>query len=118
APAKQKAVESIGGSPTRPLGMSAHELFLMDQAAETYTLQIIAASRKDALLKYMSAQANKNELYLYQGLREGRAWFVVVTGIFTTRQEALQAVNDLPQEQKNGGPWPRQLSSIQSEIAA
>lgn len=118
APANSPVRDMAGkAAPGRPLGMSAHELFLMDQSPETYTLQIIAASRKDALQKYMSAQANKNDLYLYQGLREGKAWFVVVTGIFTTRQEALQAVNDLPPEQKKGGPWPRQLSSIQSEIA-
>lgn len=101
-----------------PKGMTADELYLMDQAPDTFTLQIIAASRKDALVTYMDKQANKNDLYLYQALREGKVWFVVVTGIFTSRQEALQAVDGLPDNQKKGGPWPRQLSIIHGEIAA
>lgn len=105
-------------SPPTPSGMTADELFLMDQPPETYTLQIIAASRKDALVKYMSSQTNREDLHLYQALREGRAWFVVVTGIFASREEAQQAVAGLPEEQKKAGPWPRQLSDVQSEIAA
>lgn len=108
----------IPATPPTPSGMTANELFLMDQSPDTYTLQIIAASRKDALIKYISAQANKNELYLYQGLREGKAWFVVVTGIFTSRQEAQAAIQGLPSDQRKGGPWPRQLKDIQYEIAA
>lgn len=115
-PAKIEGVEKKQTPPT-PSGMTADELFLLDQPPETYTLQVIAASRKDALLSYISEQKNRDDLYLYQSLREGRAWFVVVTGIFTSREEAQQAVSGLPDKQKKAGPWPRQLSDVQREIA-
>lgn len=116
-PDKMTKDSSTRPTPPTPSGMTANELFLMDQPPETFTLQVIAASRKDALQSYMAAQKNRDDLYMYQSLREGRAWFIVVTGVFASREDAQLAVAGLPEEQKKAGPWPRQLSDVQREIA-
>ncbi len=110
--------ENMPKSVEPPKDFTPDELFLMDQSPQMYTLQIIAASRKDALIQFMDEQENKNDLFLYLGRREGKAWYVVVTGIFTSRQAAQEAISSLPLNQKKTGPWPRSLSDIQQEIAA
>ena len=106
------------GSPSLPKSLSSDELFLMDQSPESFTLQIIAASRKEALEEYISQQANRSDLFLYRGLREGKSWYVVVTGVYGSRQQAQSAIEKLPLKQKNAGPWPRKLETIQKELAA
>lgn len=91
---------------------------LMDQPSTYYTLQVLAASKKESLQDYIDRQPNKKDLYLYEGVREGKSWFVVVCGVYPSSKEAQKARDRLPEEQKKAGPWPRSLKSIQQEIAA
>ncbi len=92
------------------------EVFLMAQNAEFYTLQVIAASKKASLDAYVARQANRESLYMYRGTREGKSWYVVVQGVYSSRESALKARSTLPSEQFKAGPWPRKLSAIQEEI--
>lgn len=94
------------------------ERLLMDHSPDAYTLQIIAASNLKSLESYLEKQSNKGSLMLYQGNREGKAWYIVVAGIFENRRLAQQAISSLPEGQKNAGPWPKNLRTIQSEIAS
>ncbi|MFL0801500.1 MAG: AAA family ATPase [Agarilytica sp.] len=92
------------------------EVFLMAQNSDFYTLQVIAASKKASLEAYVARQANRNSLYMYRGTREAKSWYVVVQGVYSTRESALKARASLPSEQYKAGPWPRKLSAIQEEI--
>lgn len=93
------------------------EDFLLAQKGGAYTLQVLAASQKEALIQFVNRQPNRSNLKIYQGLREGRRLYVVVAGVFPTRKAALDAIIDLPLTQRQAGPWPRQLESIQRDIA-
>ena len=53
---------------------------------------------------------------MYRGEREGKRWYVVVVGVYSTRSEALKGMAELPEEQLKAGPWPRKLKDIQQEI--
>jgi len=97
-------------------GLTESEVFLMAQNAEFYTLQVIAASKKELLERYISRQINQDTLKMYRGTREGKSWFVVVQGVYSTREVAFNALKLLPQEQVKAGSWPRKFSSIQEEI--
>ncbi len=92
------------------------EVFLMAQNSEFYTLQVIAASKKASLDAYVARQANRDSLYMYRGTREGKSWYVVVQGVYSSRESALKARSSLPGEQFKAGPWPRKLLAIQEEI--
>lgn len=96
--------------------LSDSEAFLMQQSSEYYVLQVIAASNKSSLDAYLARQVNKDSLRMYRGTREGKSWFVIVQGVYRTRDLALNARKTLPSEQANAGPWPRKLSSIKEEI--
>lgn len=90
----------------------------MAQNPSFYTLQVVATSKKSSLEAYISRQSNKGSLYMYRGKREGKSWYVVVQGVYSSRDSALIGRHSLPKEQAKAGPWPRILSSIQEEIEA
>ncbi len=92
------------------------EVFLMAQNSDFYTLQVIAASKKASLDAYVARQANRDSLYMYRGTREGKSWYVVVQGVYSSRESSLKARSSLPSEQFKAGPWPRKLSAVQEEI--
>ncbi len=98
--------------------MSADAVLLMEQPETYYTLQVLAASKKESLQNYIDRQANKADLYLYRSLREGRRLYVVVAGVYPSKEMALEARKTLPPEQRKAGPWPRILKGVQQEIAA
>ena len=58
----------------------------------------------------------KKDLLLFKSLRQGKDWFVVVTGRFPTSAKARQAVQNLPAAQSKASPWPREIKVIQQEI--
>ncbi|WP_045857380.1 SPOR domain-containing protein [Teredinibacter purpureus] len=94
------------------------EAFLMSQPNSDYALQVLAASKHYSLQSYMERQENRANLYLYQSYREGKRLYVVLAGVYTSRQAALRAREHLPEEQRNAGPWPRSLKDIKQEISA
>ncbi len=96
--------------------LSDSEAFLMGQDSEHYVLQVIAASNESSLNDYILRQTNKDSLRMYRGTREGKSWFVIVQGVYKTRNMALDARENLPNEQAKAGPWPRKISSIKEEI--
>lgn len=95
---------------------SRDETFLLNQNPTSFTLQVMAASKREPLEDFVNKQQNRDSLFLYQGQRGGKAWFIVTAGIYPNREAATAAIANLPSEQKKGGPWPRQLQNIQGEI--
>lgn len=96
--------------------LSTMEAKLMAAPPEQYTLQVIAASSKPALEEFINRQANRDQLLLYRGEREGKRWYIVVAGLYNNRKAALAAINTLPPAQKSAGPWPKRIETIQEEI--
>ncbi len=83
-----------------------------------YTIQLLGVSNYKAALDYVAAQANKKELLIFKSKRQGKDWFVVITGRFATNAQARQAIAQLPSAQRDAGPWPRDIKTIQQEIRA
>lgn len=103
--------------PVRPAG-SAQERNLLSWKPNEYTIQLLGVSSQKAALDYMAAQPNKKELLMFKSKRAGKDWFVVVTGRFISSAQARQAIAKLPSAQREAGPWPRDLKTIQAEIKA
>lgn len=111
-------LESVGLEVSNAIVWTEPEVFLMAQNPSFYTLQVVATSKKSSLEAYISRQSNEGTLYMYRGKREGKSWYVVVQGVYSSRDSALKGRYSLPKEQSKAGPWPRILSSIQEEIEA
>ena len=103
--------------PARPaVSGSTQERNILNWKPNEYTIQLLGVSNQKAALDFIAAQPNKKDLLVFKSKRAGKDWFVVITGRFASSGQARQAIATLPSEQRDAGPWPRDLKTIQSEI--
>ena len=85
---------------------------LLDLPKSFWTVQLIALSNKDTLEKY----ANSSSLVGLSGARvasNGKLLYVLLLGIYESKELALQAVASLPnKEAMKPAPWTRSLDSL------
>jgi len=55
-------------------------------------------------------------VYSYQTKRNGKPWFVAVTGPYPDKNAARSAIGRLPKTLRDNNPWLRSLVSVQSDI--
>jgi DamX protein len=97
-------------------GLSDQEKTILAWDASEFTLQLVGLSSEKSARDFIAAQPNNKDLLLFKSLRQGKDWFVVVTGRFPTSAKARQAAQHLPSAQSQSSPWPREVKVIQSEI--
>jgi len=107
------AVKSIS---TAAIGASSQERTILAWKSSEYTIQLLGVSSEKAALDFVAAQTNKKDLLVFKSKRQGRDWFVVITGRYASSAQARQAITRLPDVQRDAGPWPRDVKTIQSEI--
>jgi DamX protein len=76
----------------------------------------LGVSNQNAARDFIAAQSNKSDLLMFKSRRQGKDWFVVITGRFASSAQARQAIAKLPAAQRDAGPWPRDVKTIQAEI--
>lgn len=109
--------ENVGdGLPKASTAYSAQEKTILSWNESEFTLQIVGLSSEKSALEFIAAQSNKKDLLLFKSVRQGKDWYVVVTGRYSSSLKAKQAIEQLPDIQKKAGPWPRLVSEIQKEI--
>lgn len=96
---------------------SADEQRLLSWPADEYTLQVLAVSRRESALSYR-AQYPGLPLLIVETRRQGRPWFVVVTGRYSSADNARQHGRQLPDALREARPWPRQVGELQRELMA
>jgi len=97
---------------------SDQELKILGWSAGNYTIQLLGVTSRTAALDYLAQQPNRAQLLLFKSKRQGKDWFVVITGNFASIAQARAAIESLSSAQRKAGPWPRQVGPIQQEIKA
>ncbi|WP_368884583.1 SPOR domain-containing protein [Providencia vermicola] len=88
---------------------------LRTASALHYTLQLGSASSPSGL--YDQARRHKLSNYLvYETVRNGRQWYVLVYGEFANLSSAKRALKTLPAAIQRDKPWVRSLRHVQSEL--
>lgn len=103
-------------TPARSAALSEDEQILLSWRASEFTLQLLGVSTEKAARDYIAGQSNRSDLLMFKSRRQGKDWFVVVSGRFPSAASARSAVAGLPADQRKAGPWPRELKVIQQEI--
>lgn len=98
------------------VGYSEQEKTLLSWSESDFTLQLVGLSSEKAARDFIAQQPNRKDLLLFKSLRQGKDWFVVVTGRYPSSASARQAAQQLPESQKKATPWSRDLKTIQKEI--
>ncbi|MFD3240250.1 SPOR domain-containing protein [Rahnella perminowiae] len=80
-----------------------------------FTLQLSGASQSNTLNAFAKQQGLKNYL-VYQTAREGKPWFVLVSGNYASSAEAKRAISSLPAEVQAKKPWVKPVHQVQQDL--
>lgn len=115
-PAEPQASPAADEKPVELPQLPEDEQILLSWGSDDYTLQLLGAHSEQSVVSYMERQPNRSQLLRFQSERQGKPWYVVVVGRYESSAEARGAVDQLPEAQREAGPWPRPMQEIQDEI--
>lgn len=83
------------------------------QNPKHFTLQVMGSHERRSILRVMRAhKLSADNAAVLQTQLNGKDWFILVYGNFTSRDSARAAVSSLPKGLQLTKPWPRQISDI------
>ncbi|MFC0227790.1 SPOR domain-containing protein [Serratia aquatilis] len=80
-----------------------------------FTLQLSGASRSDTLNAF-AKQQNLQHFMVYETKRDGKPWFVLVSGNYASSAEAKRAIASLPADVQAKKPWVRPVHQVQQDL--
>ena len=92
--------------------------WLLAQAADDYTLQLVTLSSRDGLLRYLKRQREPGSFAVYARQVGDNLLYVVTYGQFASRIAAEAASRRLPAEIGKIKPWIRPFSEVQRAVTA
>jgi len=108
---------TAAAAPTSPTtAFSADEQVVLGWPEDHSTIQVIGALDKASLEQYIAAQPNKDSLRLVSINRNDQAWHIVLADHYPDNTQARAAIQKLPQNQVNAGPWIRKVSDLKQGI--
>lgn len=81
-----------------------------------YTIQVIAAYDRAALMEFIEQYGLGGRAALITTQREGRDWHVVLLGDYDSYAAAKAAVAGLPGKIKESGPWIRKFAAVKKAL--
>nr|WP_268991602.1 SPOR domain-containing protein [Limnobaculum eriocheiris] len=79
------------------------------------TLQVSSASRSDTLLAF-AKKNNMTDYWVYSTRRDGKPWFVLVTGNYASATEARSALSGMSKEVQANKPWVRSMQQVHQDL--
>lgn len=79
--------------------------------ARRYTIQLAGSRNKSALNAFASSQPLEREVAYYRTVHEGREWYVLLYGRFSSFGDASKALESLPSSLIHYRPWLRRIPS-------
>ncbi|HAV0774013.1 TPA: cell division protein DamX [Salmonella enterica subsp. enterica] len=109
-PAQASTTPIAGG------GKSAGNVGALKSAPSShYTLQLSSSSNYDNLNGWAKKENLKNYV-VYETTRNGQPWYVLVTGMYASKEDAKRAVSTLPADVQAKNPWAKPLHQVQADL--
>ncbi|ECZ3060332.1 cell division protein DamX [Salmonella enterica] len=109
-PAQASTTTVAGG------GKSAGNVGALKSAPSShYTLQLSSSSNYDNLNGWAKKENLKNYV-VYETTRNGQPWYVLVTGMYASKEDAKRAVSTLPADVQAKNPWAKPLHQVQADL--
>ncbi|EKR7771089.1 cell division protein DamX [Salmonella enterica] len=109
-PAQDSTTPVAGG------GKSAGNVGALKSAPSShYTLQLSSSSNYDNLNGWAKKENLKNYV-VYETTRNGQPWYVLVTGMYASKEDAKRAVSTLPADVQAKNPWAKPLHQVQADL--
>lgn len=125
APAKNSSVSKApttaitpapSGKSVLPAGGGQANGSIKNAPASHFTLQLSGASRESSLQAYAKAQRLTN-YWVYQTQRDGKPWYVLVSGVYASSDEAKRAVASLPADVQAKKPWVKPIRQVKQDLS-
>jgi len=80
-----------------------------------YTLQLSSSSNYNNLNAWAKKESLKNYV-VYQTTRNGQPWYVLVSGVYASKEDAKRAVSALPADVQAKNPWAKPIHQVQADL--
>jgi len=93
------------------------ENWLLAQPETSYTLQLLGSRNAESIAGHIQRHhLDIRQSAVYKGMHKGTEWYVLLFGIYPSRQAAIDARTTLPEAVRSENPWPRSLKSVHGAI--
>ncbi|MFI8417336.1 SPOR domain-containing protein [Serratia sp. NPDC078593] len=99
----------------KPAAVGGNSRLITSAPASHYTLQLSSASRSDTLIAY-AKQQKLADYFVYETKRDGKRWYVLVSGNYTSLSAAKRAIASLPANVQAKKPWVRSVRQVQQDL--
>jgi DamX protein len=98
------------------------QLWLNHAADNNFSIQLFMARTSDAekveaFLRDVPETLDFTEIYIYETVINGRAWYSVLYNDFATQDEAIAKLDALPASLKASDPYLRRISALKKDVA-
>ncbi len=87
---------------------------LAAQPSNMYVVQVVASSSMDQL-NFFASQNQLSDEWVAETVVDGKTWFVLMSGVYATKDEAEQALTGL--QELGTDPWIRTVGSVQAVMS-
>ncbi|HIF2367638.1 TPA: cell division protein DamX [Salmonella enterica] len=116
APVQTAKPAQASTTPVAGGGKSAGNVGALKSAPSShYTLQLSSSSNYDNLNGWAKKENLKNYV-IYETTRNGQPWYVLVTGMYASKEDAKRAVSTLPADVQAKNPWAKPLHQVQADL--
>ncbi|EJP7155762.1 cell division protein DamX [Salmonella enterica] len=116
APVQTAKPAQASTTPVAGGGKSAGNIGALKSAPSShYTLQLSSSSNYDNLNGWAKKENLKNYV-VYETTRNGQPWYVLVTGMYASKEDAKRAVSTLPADVQAKNPWAKPLHQVQADL--
>ncbi|EAN8697486.1 cell division protein DamX [Salmonella enterica] len=116
APVQTAKPAQASTTPVAGGGKSAGNVGALKSAPSShYTLQLSSSSNYDNLNGWAKKENLKNYV-VYETTRNGQPWYVLVTGMYASKEDAKRAVSTLPADVQAKNPWTKPLHQVQADL--
>lgn len=119
------SVETIKEIPVTPLHPALKQLttmgihdsnWLLKQKNTEWTLQLLGAREPETLLSFSRQYALGDKAAWYKTWLKGQAYYVLVYGNYSSREQARESIKQLPENLRSIKPWAKSIKSVQQLI--
>ena len=95
--------------------LSAQRERIMSFSASEFTVQLLGASSRSNVEAFVQRNST-SPLYWFESQNQGRPWYVVIHGNYSSRAAATSAASSLSGELGRLQPWVRSIGAVQNDI--
>ena len=102
-----------GGDRTSNVGQRSASPWLAHLDPEHYTLQVLSHTDEASVRRYLEGNFDDGEAGYFAFNLDGKTWYTVVTGDYTSYSRATAAAQSLAGRLQDSQPWVRKIAVIQ-----